>query len=142
MVTLALYKRRRWHDLGGALIRWWTNSPYSHCEIVSDGKWYSSSIRDGGVREKVIDDNPDYWDFVPVPWVKDSQVFLYYVRTCREEYGWKDLILRQFFNKRGNSRGAFCSEWCAAALGLSSAETYSPHILWEYCKVRQNDTER
>ena len=47
-VQLALYKGRG--TLFNALIRWWTRSPYSHCELVINGTCYSSSIRDGGVR--------------------------------------------------------------------------------------------
>ena len=51
-VQLALYKAPgEWTN---ALIRWWTRSQYSHCELVIDGTCYSSSERDRGVRSKVM----------------------------------------------------------------------------------------
>lgn len=35
---------------------------YSHIEIVIDNVSYSSSLRDGGVRKKEINFNPNNWD--------------------------------------------------------------------------------
>jgi hypothetical protein len=47
-VQLALYKSHgNWVN---RFIRWWTGSPYSHCELVINGTCYSSSVRDGGVN--------------------------------------------------------------------------------------------
>ena len=44
---LAFYKAKgNWIDF---LVRVFTNSPYSHCELVINKDWYSSSPRDGGV---------------------------------------------------------------------------------------------
>ena len=51
-VQLAMYKAKG--DLFNGLIRWWTGSQYSHCELVVRGVCYSSTIRDGGVRAKVM----------------------------------------------------------------------------------------
>lgn len=51
-VQIAFYKAKgNWIDLA---TRIWTNSHYSHCEIVSNKDWYSSSPRDGGARIKQI----------------------------------------------------------------------------------------
>jgi hypothetical protein len=52
-VKLALYKGRG--GIANAVIRWWTGSIYSHCELVVDGLCYSSSVMDKGVRRKQID---------------------------------------------------------------------------------------
>jgi hypothetical protein len=41
-------------DFFNGLIRWWTGSQYSHCELIVRGVCYSSTIRDGGVRAKVM----------------------------------------------------------------------------------------
>lgn len=142
MVKLALYKGKRPLDLMGALIRWWTDSPYSHCEVVVDGLWYSSSIRDGGVRVTNISEDLEHWDFIELPEYMGKRVLSYFADTVDEPYGWKDLILRQVFNKRGNSVGAFCSEWCAAALGFSNPETYSPGLLEARCRRLENELER
>ena len=41
------------------LIRWWTKSSYSHCELIfSDGIFFSADPRDGGVRYKNIVPDP------------------------------------------------------------------------------------
>ena len=132
-VQLALYRPHRPTDFGGRLVCWWTGSPYSHCELVVDGECYSSSIRDGGVRKKVFALDPAHWDLIALPWVKASSVLLQFARTKGQPYGWRDLLLRQVFNKRGDTTGWFCSEWCAAALGLSRPQGYSPGDLADYC---------
>ncbi|MDX9716272.1 MAG: hypothetical protein RBT67_02760 [Thauera sp.] len=137
-MKLALYKhKRRWlGDIGPALIRWWTKSPYSHCELVIDGLAYSSSVMDGGVRSKRIEFDPDHWDFVDLPWAEKTRALRHFHTTVGEPYGWLDLLWRQVFNHPGDAVGAFCSEWCAAALGLSHPQQYSPGKLGEYCKLR------
>ena len=133
--SLALYKGRG--SVGNALIRWWTRSPYSHCEIVvGNGLAYSSSIQDGGVRAKRIEFDPAHWDFINLPGVEIHRVLDFYARTAGQPFGWKDLLLRQVLNRRGDSDGWFCSEWCAAALGLPNPQTYSPATLADYCKSR------
>ena len=138
MVRLALYKHKRtgFAGIGPALIRWWTKSPYSHCELVVDGVAYSSSVQDGGVRAKRIEFNPAHWDFVDLPWADPAAVLRHFRRTDGEPYGWTDLLWRQNFNRPGDSIGSFCSEWCAAALGLSNPQQYSPGTLGDYCKSR------
>jgi hypothetical protein len=128
MVTLALYKGRG--KIGNALIRWWTNSPYSHCELVVDGTCYSSSLMDGGVRSKRIDLTPDKWDFIELPWASADRVLDHYSKTAGEPYGWFDLTASQILNTGRDFTGAsFCSEWCGAALGLPTPVLYSPATL-------------
>lgn len=135
MVKLALYKGRG--NLGNALIRWWTKSEYSHCEVVALSQYgYSSSIRDGGVRMKKIDWNPDHWDFIELPWADVGCVTELYVKTAGEPYGYWDLLTRQIFNRPGDAPGWFCSEWCAAALGFASPQIYSPALLAQACRMR------
>lgn len=136
-VTLALYRPYRTFDVGGKLVCWWTASPYSHCELVlADGYAYSSSIRDGGVRRTLIDFTSSHWDLVQLPWADPTRVLEYYEQTRDDPYGWKDLLLRQVFNKAGDSRGQFCSEWCAKALDVMNGQIYSPGALGDYCKLR------
>lgn len=133
-MRLALYKGKG--QIGNAIIRWWTKSPYSHCEVVIDGIGYTSSLMDGGVRAKHIDFDPEKWDFVDLPWASEPRVEQLYALTQAEPYGWLDLFKRQFFNRPGNDRGWFCSEWCAAALCLPNPQLYSPATLGDYCKSR------
>ena len=136
-MKLALYKGRG--QIGNAVIRWWTRSPYSHCEIVIGDVGYTSSLMDGGVRAKRIKFDPAHWDFVDLAWAHEHEVKMLYGQTKDEPYGWMDLIKRQFFNRPGDDRGWFCSEWCAAALGLPNPQLYSPATLGDYCKSRLSD---
>lgn len=134
MVQLALYKGRG--NLGNALIRWWTKSEYSHCEVVLGVTAYSSSIRDGGVRRKWIDWNPKHWDCIDLPWADAAAVKKLFDDTRGEPYGYWDLLTRQIFNRPGDAPGWFCSEWCAAALGFASPQIYSPALLAQACRIR------
>ena len=133
-MKLALYKGKG--TVGNAIIRWWTKSAYSHCELVIGDVSYSSSLRDGGVRAKRIEFDPAHWDFVAIPWATEHEVKMLYAQTDGEPYGWLDLLWRQVFNRPGNSIGWFCSEWCAAALGLPAPQSFSPATLGDYCRMR------
>ena len=109
-VQLALYKGKGL--IGNALIRWWTGSQYSHCELVVDGICYSSSLMDKGVRKKVIDLKPENWDLVDLPSYLAPEVLEYFERTKGQKYGWLDLIRSQIFNTASDEEGtSFCSEW-------------------------------
>ena len=135
MVQLALYKGKGL--IGNALIRWWTRSPYSHCELVVDGVAYSSSLMDKGVRSKVIDFKPEHWDMVELPESVRQQALDYFAATRGQRYSWLDLIRSQIFNRNANEDGAaFCSEWCASALGLPNPATYSPRTLGDLVRWR------
>lgn len=133
MVQLALYKGKG--KIGNALIRWWTRSPYSHCELVVNGVCYSSSIMDGGVRPKSIDLNTGHWELIDLPEILEAGVLAYFAATEGDEYGWIDLLLSQVFNTASDQRGAaFCSEWCAAAIGFPTPAIYSPRTLGELAR--------
>lgn len=137
MVKLALYRGHG--QIGNALIRWWTGSQYSHCELVVDDVWMSSTVRDGGVRSKTIDPHPGSWDFIELPWADPYKIVGFFEFTKGEEYGWLDLLRSQLFNQAYDyPRSAFCSEWCAAALGLPNPTSYSPKTLGELCLFLTN----
>jgi hypothetical protein len=121
--------------LANAGIRLWTGSQYSHCELVVDGWCYSSSVMDKGVRRKLIDLTSGSWDLVKLPWADPEYVRGYLNKTDEQSYGWGSLITSQLFNLGVSSNGAqFCSEWCAAALGIPNQSAYSPQTLLEVCE--------
>jgi len=131
-VQLALRKHDR--RLSARAIQWWTGSYYSHCEIVVDGWCYSSSVMDKGVRRKRIDLNPEKWDLIEMPWASADDVQHYFAQTDHYRYGWPSLITSQLLNLNRPVKGAeFCSEWCANAVGLPSASSYSPGSLGDIC---------
>lgn len=127
-VQLLMYKGKG--KIGNALIRWWTKSEYSHCEIRIGSLCYSSSLTDGGVRSKVIEVKPENWDIIELNPEIACSVLALFKQTKGKGYSYLDLLLAQIFNTaRNRSSKDFCSEWCARALRLPNATTYSPKTL-------------
>lgn len=132
-VNLAMYKGKGL--IGNAIIRWWTSSPYSHCELVIDGLCYSSSMMDKGVRCKKINLEDGKWDLIVLPFADSQCVIDYFHTTNNQRYGWFGLIRSQLFNRNRTVTDAqFCSEWCANALSMPNAPSYSPASLENICK--------
>lgn len=132
-MKLALYKGKG--CIGNYLIRKWTSSKYSHCEIVIGDLCYSSSLMDCGVRAKKIDLKEENWDFIALPEYLIPSVLYYYEKTKDYSYSWLDLIRSQIFNKvQDQEYSSFCSEWCAAALGIPNPTIYNPRTLGELAK--------
>lgn len=135
-IYLALYKGRKsirhprdlWPRLSDGLVRLLTRSPYSHCEIAvqwSDGLFacYSSSLRDGGVRCKVMRLPSDKWDLIEINKAGTS-VSAFFVATQSCGYDWLGVV---GFPWGLNMRDKwFCSEWCACVLGLPNPHRYTP----------------
>lgn len=146
MIYLALYHGHR----GGTGWRVWaarftdgltrilTRGRYSHCEIairlaVQDSEpqyeCYSASLRDGGVRMKVMPLPADKWDLIPLDdAVLHAHTVGLYLRTAGQGY---DLpgAFGVVFRLPENRRRWFCSEWVGAALGLSESWRFSPNDL-------------
>jgi hypothetical protein len=129
LIYLALYKGRG--TLFNQLIRYWSRSQYSHCEIVMpDGRWLSASAMDGGVRSKQVEVNLEHWDLIPLPWVNDLLIWEVFVAHRGKGYDWLGLFGAQLFGAGiDNPRRMFCSEFCAAALGFPQPQRYSPAML-------------
>lgn len=89
---------------------------------------------DGGVRAKTINMHPDKWDLIALPWADADAVIRYFKETDHHKYGWAGLITSQLFNlNRTEPESQFCSQWCAAALGLPNPASYSPATLEALC---------
>ena len=131
LIYLALYKGKG--TLFNRLIRLWTRSKYSHCEIVMpDGSWLSASAMDGGVRVKRIELNLEHWDLVPLSWACPHQITHVFERHTGKGYDWLGILASQLLPLAIDSpRRMFCSEFCAAALGFNPAQRYSPALLGE-----------
>lgn len=144
-IYLALYKGRRdgsgWRVWCARATDWLTRAltrgQYSHCEIAvrehpqaSVYTCYSASIRDGGVRCKVMPLLAAKWDLIPLPSTPEAHERLQRVWTETRGQGY-DLrgALGVAFGLRHNRRRWFCSEWCAAALGLPDGWRWSPNDL-------------
>ncbi|WP_288358453.1 hypothetical protein [uncultured Pseudomonas sp.] len=138
MIRLALYKAAG--DTYDRLIRAWTHSPYSHCELVlPDGRFVTSSPRDGGVRAKVIDQDPVVWDFLPLPWIQTAHVEQLLEQEAGAGYDWLGILGSQILpvGIQSDSRW-FCSEFCAHALNADKPQRYSPGHLAEVMRWASN----
>lgn len=132
-MQIAFYRPHRLiRDIPGRVVCWWTNSEFSHCELVIDGICHSSSIRDGGVRAKRINlAGRPHWQVLPLPGADAGRALAFFQRTKGEPYGWLDLVLHQVFRSpAGDQRGWFCSEWVAEALGMVAPRSFSPGDLY------------
>ncbi|MCY1348830.1 hypothetical protein D9M69_349920 [compost metagenome] len=132
LIFLALYKGKG--QLFNRLIRLWTGSIYSHCEIVMpDGRWLSASAMDGGVRAKRIEQHPEHWELIPVPWANPAVIEDVFELHQGKGYDWAGIFLSQLLSSGlHDKRRMFCSEFCAAALGFHGiGQRFSPVLLGE-----------
>ena len=144
-IYLALYKGRRdgsgWRVWPARFTDWLTRKltrgQYSHAEIAvrehpqaSVYTCYSASIRDKGVRCKVMPLPESKWDLIQMESTSEAHERLQRVWTETRGQGY-DLrgALSVAFGLRHNRRRWFCSEWCAAALGLPAGWRWSPNDL-------------
>lgn len=138
MVYLALYKGKG--TAMNALVRYFTKSAYSHCEIAIDTKdgygnfhCYSASLRDGGVRHKTMPLPKEKWHLIPVllspEWVKR-----FYGNTQGKKYDFLGVIGTVLGIPHSKSR-YFCSEWAAECLGYHRPASYTPCTLSKKVKA-------
>ena len=144
-IYLALYRGRRngtgWRvwfaRAADRLTRKLTRGRYSHCEIAvrehphaSVYTCYSASIRDGGVRCKVMPLPAAKWDLIPLPSTLEAHERLQRVWAETQGQGY-DLRGALGIAFKTHQRGDkwFCSEWCATALELSDCWRWSPNDL-------------
>lgn len=103
------------------LVRWWTKSPYSHCELFfpDDGTLIGSVPRIGVREQRVASLDPESWDLLDIPLDPTDEAI---VRTwCRGElgskYDWFSIFFSQVLHiPRSHPDKWYCSEFCAAAL--------------------------
>ncbi len=149
MLKLAFYKGKgTWID---RIIRWWTQSIYSHVELVclhKDGLsigLVSSSPRDGGVRYKVIPKSyfkADNWTLVDASDRLDmDKLGQFFINHYPAHYDFKGILLSQLMSLNRHSKNKyFCSEFCAEALGFARPHQYSPQDLFTALNMKQETT--
>ncbi len=101
-----------------------TLSRYSHCEIVIDGRAYSSSARDGGVRSKIIKDLNDSgrWDLFVLPYVNPHVALELYETRKGRKYDYLG-VARYVLPFLPNSKNRdYCSEIVSLMAGLTNTE--------------------
>lgn len=127
MFRIAFYKgNETWL---GKIIRWWDHGPYSHCELVfSDGTWGTAFYKRGVVLW-TRDGLPENWDFIELPAHLEAEARKWFEEHNGKSYDYVGL-LRFVFDFLNPSRDKwFCSNACAAALGLVDGWRTSPNGL-------------
>lgn len=76
----------------------------------------------------------DTWDVVELPWADPASCQAWFNEHAHDKYGFADLILCQLFGMRRDAHGVFCSEACAAAIGLPDPTGFSPASLRDLCR--------
>lgn len=128
-MQLALYKgppSSLIHNITHYITRLWTWSKYSHAELVIDGRCYSSSARDGGVRGKDINLLSGHWDVFDLTdnKQKKADALAWFVEHNGNPYDYRNII-RYVLPFIGHNKNHWvCYESIGAALGIKR-----PHML-------------
>lgn len=112
------------------LVRFWTRSGYSHCELVfSDGMAASSSYMDHGVRFSRIEFDDAKWDFVELPSHLELSARAWFEAHKGERYDLRGNLHFIIGPMKDVKAAWFCSESLAAALGMLDPWRYDPGVL-------------
>lgn len=120
------------------LVRWWTNGPYSHCELIFSDDWTGSCspFEKGVVLLKRPDNyyDPKNWDIVTIGgdevaarvWFKKHRGMPY---DLLGSFGfvWRPI--------RGVDGAFFCSEAIALALGWPNGWRYNPNTQADVLRI-------
>ncbi|HHK5988313.1 hypothetical protein ACTHSQ_07420 [Neisseria sp. P0009.S008] len=156
-IYLALYKGRRdgtgWRvwlaRFSDWLTRFLTRGQYSHCEIAvrlpetaggQEYECYSASIRDKGVRCKVMPLPEAKWDLIQMESTSEAHERLQRVWTETRGQGY-DLpgAFGVVFGLPENRKRWFCSEWVGVALGLPESWRFSPNDLAVIARIGREE---
>lgn len=99
--------------------------PWSHSEVVIDGRCYSASVRDGGVRWKDIDVTTGRWDVLDRPGVEPGEAYMRYRQREGLGYDWPGALAWGLPFLKQSPRRDYCFELCAHMLGLPEPHTWS-----------------
>lgn len=135
MLQIAFYKAPgTWADRAIRLV---TGSIYSHCELVIDGVCYSASAREGKVRAKTMHLDPARWDVLALDGAADQALALaWFLAHDGQRYDWAG-VARFVLPFLPHGRMCwFCSEACAAAMGLPQPHQYAPGGLHKHVAAR------
>lgn len=119
------------------VIHAWDRTDASHCEVSTHWRGtlhscMSASMLDDGVRAKAILLSDAKWRVYEVPGSAEA-ARVWFAEHEGDRYdvlGLLGFVLRPI---KGWLRAFFCSEACAAMLGLAEPWRYSPRLLELYC---------
>ncbi len=140
MVEVAFYKAKK-GKFADKLMAWLQDSKHSHVELVADNFCYSSSYRDGGVRQKVINLADGKWEVFEMPDAKMTHKAVQFFNQTKDDgYSLTEalfnlvvkLLVRTDFDRWT------CVEWVTAALSRALGSQLDGIVtmnnLYDYCK--------
>lgn len=113
-------------------MRW---CPYSHAELVIDGVCYSSSVRDDGVRSKVIDLNTGKWVLVDVVGSSKELALARFAEREGFGYDWTGALRWGVPFLRQRAKADYCFEVVAHMLGLPEPSSWTPMDLADWAEL-------
>lgn len=136
MIYLALYKGPA-DDLMHVISHWVTCivlsirdlkiTKYSHTEVCIDGVCYSSSVRDKGVRSKVINLDSGKWDYIDITGKVDKEYALKVFESKKgKKYDWFGALGFGLPFLKQNPDKEYCFEITAEMLHLPDASKVTP----------------
>lgn len=128
MIELAFYKANK-GKLTDKIIGLLTRSKYSHVEINIENVSYSSSMRDGGVRRKVMWYDPEKWDIVKLDISKFHHAMTFFYDTDEKGYDTLGALCNLVLGIKAkmNADKWYCSEWVITALNRLGYKKVKPY---------------
>lgn len=136
MIYLALYKGPA-DDLVHVISHWVTCAvlsirdlkitKYSHTEVCIDGVCYSSSVRDKGVRPKIIDLHSGKWDIIDITSeVNKEKALEVFKSNAGKKYDWFGALGFGLPFLKQNPNKEYCFEINAKMLGFKNPSSITP----------------
>jgi len=120
-----IFYKSKYGDWWDKLVTLVTGDAQSHCELAFTGvedptktTYFSSSPRDGGVRFKQMEIDPEHWDTIELSIDKEQEhkIREWCVSQTGMKYNWLGALGLPFRSKHR----WYCSEICATALNLDT----------------------
>jgi len=118
---MILIFRRRAPGFFSWLIRLWTRSEFSHCEVVFGGANMISAVEGIGVRSVLALEpfSPKTWTTVHLPAAAgyEQKAYEWAIQELGCKYDWLGIVFCQVFKfGRQHQDKWFCSEFCTAVV--------------------------
>lgn len=131
------------------LICWARKIRYSHLELVIDyneytgfGTTWSSSPRDGGVRQSIINLKSGHWHVYRIDTdktVKEIDEFFSRISGCK--YDWLGALGVHFRFVKGFRHRWFCSECIGKSLGILDYSQLDPQDIHDHYEFSDSHTQ-
>lgn len=155
-IKIAFYKGEG--DFLNKIVRWWTNSVYSHAELVLPDEitWVGISpfLKSKVAKRQKLLYEYEEWDFISIDITQEQLdiIMEFYQYTEGQGYDWIGMLLSQFLPcKIKHKKRWYCSEWIAYALRIScifdwriikiyDRKDLSPSVLHDLVKGVNNES--